>query len=147
MTKTCLSLFLGISLLLSGCDESATASHPDRPFTDAQRASCPANPFKPEYPMAPKLSAEARAVNYDMQIYTSRGKFINGFTGSFDPESQDRSQPRTMIVWNGKDAAGTPVPSGYYFIAVAFTDPVSGSKDNRTSCVFWVNDADYDKMK
>jgi hypothetical protein len=142
------ALVLGacLGLFLAGCDET-TSSHPERTFTEAQRASCPESPFKPEFPIAPKRSAEARIVAYTMEIYASRGKFINGFEGTFDPESRDLSQPRAMIVWNGKDAAGKPVPSGYYFIAVEFTFPETGAKENRTTCVFFINDADYDKME
>lgn len=132
-------------LLLAACNDS-TSSPPDRVFTDAQRASCPESPFKPEFPMAPKRSAEAQIISYAMEIYTSRGKFINAFSGSFDPVSQNPSTPRSMIVWDGRDAAGKPVPSGYYFIAVEFSDPASGAKENRTSCVFYINNADQDKV-
>lgn len=134
-----------LGLLLASCNDT-TSSPPDRAFTDAQRASCPESPFKPEFPMAPKRSAEAQIISYAMEIYTSRGKFINAFSGSFDPVSQNSSTPRSMIVWDGRDAAGRPVPSGYYFIAVVFTDPVSGAKESRTSCVFYINNADQDKV-
>jgi hypothetical protein len=140
-----ISLVACLGLLLAGCNE-ATSSPPDRAFTDAQRASCPESPFKPEFPIAPKRSAEAQAISYTMEIYASRGKFINAFSGSFDPLSQNTSTPRTMIVWDGRDAAGKKVPSGYYFIAVVFTDPASGAKESRTSCVFYINDADQDKV-
>lgn len=135
-----------LCLLLAGCNE-ATSSQPARTFTDAQRATCPDSPFKPEFPIAPKRSAEARIVAYAMEIYASRGKFINAFEGTFDPLSNSPSQPRSMLVWDGRDAAGKTVPSGYYFFAVVFTDPQSGAKENSLSCLFYLNDADRDKLK
>jgi hypothetical protein len=138
-----------LALALAACDSSSTgpASLPDREFTDAQRAACPANPFRPEFPMAPKRAAAARPVDFHIEIYTSRGRFVQVLDGEFDPE-QASSRPGVVSpVWDAKDASGNEVPSGYYFMVTTLTDPASGYKSTNTQCIFRVNPADEDKMK
>lgn len=136
-----------LALLLVGCGDEATATHPDKAFSDAQRASCPQSPFKAEFPIAPKRSAEAQLIEYHWDIYTSRGAFINDADGTFDPESRDPLTRNTMILWDSKDAAGRPVPSGYYFFVVEMRIPGTTTAETRTSCVFVINEADRDKVE
>ena len=141
-----LALPLWLSFLLIGCGEEATAPHPDMAFTDLQRVSCPQSPTKEESPMAPKSSIEARVVEYHWDIYTSKGVFVNEADGTIDPESLDPLR-RNMLVWDGRDLAGRPVPSDYYIFVVAMWNSGSTVKETRVSCVYVFTEADREKAE
>jgi hypothetical protein len=141
-----LVLPLWLSFLLAGCGEEATAPHPDMAFADLQRVSCPQSPTKYESQVAPKRSAAARVVEYHWDIYTSKGVFINEADGTIDPESLDPLK-RNMLVWDGRDFAGRPVPSAYYISVVAMWNSGSSVKETRVSCAYVFTEADQDKVK
>lgn len=140
-------LTLPLALALSGCESSPTASHPDREFTDSQRSGCPANPFGPTDPIAPKRAAAAATYDGRLEIYTSRGKFIRATDFQFDPTTGASRSPYTNIVWDGRDAGGKEMPSGYYFMVLSEAPSGSTLNETKVQCIFWVNSADQGKMQ
>jgi flagellar hook assembly protein FlgD len=79
-------------------------------------------------------------------IYTSRGKFTREMAGVYDPNAANTGDV-TVLDWDGRDAAGVQVSSGYYFIVMTLSDPDSGMKKTSATCIFMINDADQDKVK
>lgn len=141
-----IALPLWLPFLLAGCGEEATAPHPDMASADLQRVSCPQTPTKYGSPMAPKRPAEARVVEYHWDIYTSKGAFIDEADGTIEPESLDPLR-RNMLVWDGRDLAGRPVPSDYYIFVVATWNSGSSVKETLVSCAFVITEADQDKVE
>jgi hypothetical protein len=142
------ALSMAMSLVFLGCGDESTAPHSGKDFSDAQRSACPESPFKPEFPVAPKVSASARVIAYHVEIYTTRGKFINEWSGEYDPEVRDpRTGGSSMFLWDGRDASGKEVESGYYFFQVEMSNPGSTVTEKRSTCVFWLNQIDTDKLK
>ncbi len=147
--RVLLGFVLFAALVLTGCGEDAVATQPDLAIPDSERSKCPESPFRPEFPMAPKLSAaeaSIRPFNYDILIYTSRGKFITEMKGVYDPAAIPAGT-RISLSWDGRDAAGNAVASGYYFMVTNLTDVTSGASSTRSECLFWINNSDYDKLK
>lgn len=141
---------LFLAPLFFGCgDDVAGSQLPDREFTDLQRSMCPESPFKPEYPMAPKTAAAYRMVHFRIEIYTSRGKFVDLLEGDFDPVSAQpgRGGSPAYPVWDGRDAAGKEAPSGYYFMVVTLSDPASSYRQTQTECIFRINPDDEGKVR
>lgn len=97
--------------------------------------------------MAPKRSARESTIHFHMEIYTSRGAYITEADGDIDPASPIPSPTAyPSLSWNGQDASGKQVPSGYYFMVVTFSAG-SGAPQTKAQCFFDLNPADQDKVK
>ena len=140
-------LSIAAGLLIAGCGDNPTAPHPDKVFADSQRASCPESPFRPEFPMTPKLAARSQVISFHAEIYTSQGVFVNQWDGEYDPQAVNTRGPTAQIEWDGRDASGKEAASGYYFWVVKLMVPNSTTSETRIVCVFWINQADQDKVK
>jgi hypothetical protein len=145
-----------VAFLAAGCGGTDPAPGKTLHISSSMRASCPEHPFKPEFqgvsalraggPAAGKSAAGAaiRAEYlYQVEIYDDGGDLVVEWSGSFD--SQDpRANPR--ILWAGTDSRGRPVPSGYYYMRIRIEDN-SGGTETGTTCSFYVNPEDSDKLK
>lgn len=144
--RASLALSALITAALVAC-VSDSPSHPAKTFTTEQKALCPENPFKSEYGFAPKRAASA-PIRYHIEIYASAGSFVNeydGITGA--SQTVPPNNPGEEFIWDKKDANGSEVPSGYYFLLTSASIPNSDITAKRTNCIFVVNEQDTAKLK
>lgn len=138
------------ALAFCGCGEETVATKPDRQFSAAQKSSCPASPFKAEYPIAPKVSAAGAEVEYHIEIYSSAGKYTREMDGSYDPNATQlpgRGGPAYSMMWDGKDYRGREAASGYYFFLVDYSFAGTGVVESQSRCVFYINQSDTGKLE
>jgi 3-phytase len=77
------------------------------PATAASRVAVIPNPFRPHAALQYRL---ATAATVEVSIYDLRGTRVARLTDGRQPAGQH------TLAWDGRDAAGRPLPSGVYFV-------------------------------
>jgi 3-phytase len=77
------------------------------PATAASRPAVIPNPFRPHAVLQYRLAA---AATVEVSIYDLRGTRVTRLANDLQPACQH------TLAWDGRDAAGRPLPSGVYFV-------------------------------
>lgn len=132
-------IVLAIAFAIMGCTSDPEETRERREFTEAQKAGCPAHPFKTEFQHIMKVGAES-AIDVDIKIHDYQGYLVKTLRYR---DLTVPSLPPMRLMWDFKDENGREIKSGYYFWAITVLEP----EEQRVQCTFYVNPADQDKMR